>query len=406
MVDLTANSEMSLGGRSHAASDALGLWEPKRTLTLSAARAHTRRIALLRRVLVGASVILLSVLVIYFATQSREMVIEDDPDTSVRMIGPRYSGRTSDNLPFELTSDTATRELENRTEVDLDKPVLQFQRAAEADPSFVNADLGRYDDVEKILELRSDLSLPEDSREDVVLDTDDGYRCVTSHARIFLREKRIIGDAPISCTGNFGTVNGNTYEILDDYRTFIFKDGMDGIINRDADTPTGLRAAPDAADASTAEAPRPVFGFDGDGPIDVKANRAVYYGGTTDLFGNVVVDQDDSIIYSDEMKILRDRAGPRATGTIRLGTVREIISTGNFRYLSTDNDVRGDKGVYLRDNSTMTVTGDVTVVQPSGDTVSTDSLVYDTVTETIRFSGQCRGRACGDNERTRVTFGN
>lgn len=400
MADLSLQSP--LPARSHAASDALGLWEPKRTLTLEAARRHTERIALLRKVLIGASIALIALLVYYFAAQGSATVIDDDPDTSVRMINPRYSGRTSDNLPFYITSQAATRELENREEVTLIKPVLEFIRADGAESSFVEADGGMYNDVDKILDLRTDTSLAEDIRQNVILETDDGYRCVTTHARIFARDKRIVGEEPISCAGEFGTVNGQAYEINDNYRTFVFKDGMDGIINRDNAGPAGLRGELEA----DAEQPRPMFGPDGDGPINLSANRAVYNGGTTELFDNVVVLQEDSTIYSDVMTILRDRAINAPAGSLRLGAVRQITGTGNFRYVSTENDVQGDVGIYEREQSRMLVTGDVTVVQPGGNTVSTDRLVYDTVAETIRFSGQCQGRNCGADGRTRITIEN
>ncbi|MEM7728396.1 MAG: LPS export ABC transporter periplasmic protein LptC [Pseudomonadota bacterium] len=388
--------------RSHAASDALGLWEPKRTLTLEAARIHTRRIAFLRRMLIGASIALVALLAYYFATQGSEVVIEDHPDTSVRMIKPRYSGRTSDSLPFYLTSETATRQLENRTEVALVRPVLEFVRATGAASSFVEADTGLYDDVNKILDLRTDMNLPEAKRQNVVLETDDGYRCTTTHARIYPREKRIIGDAPIRCTGNFGSVEGNAYEITDNYEVFVFDGGMSGIINRDSDP---APATPQAEAGGEAPA-RPAFGFDGDGPIRIAAQRATYRDGTTDLTGDVVVRQDDSTLLSNEMTILRDKATVEAAGSIRLGAVREIVATGDFRYTSDANDVTGDRGVYERDKSMMTVTGDVRVAQPDGNTVSTDRLVYDTVSETIRFSGQCQGRDCDTNRRTRITLGN
>lgn len=399
MVDMSLNPNLPV--RSHAASDALGLWEPKRTLTLSAARKHTQRIAFLRRALIWASALLVAVLVYYFATQSNVSVIEDDPDTSVRMINPRYSGRTSDNLPFYLTSATATQQLENRTEVALVKPVLEFIRSSGAQSSFVEADTGTYDDVNKIVDLRTDLTKPEGVRQNVVLETDDGYRCVTTHARIFAKDKRIIGEEPIECVGNFGTVRGNRFEIQDNYRVFIFQDGMSGIINRDNDNETGLRG-PLETDATVA---RPIFGFDGDGPINVTADEATYYGGTTDLAGNVVVVQDGSTLYSNDMKILRDAADNQSASTIRLGAVREIIATGDFRYVSEDNDVTGDRGVYERDKSLMTVTGNVGVLQPGGNTVSTDRLIYDTVTGTIRFSGQCQGRDCGTGNRTNISIG-
>ncbi len=393
MADLS--SQPGLPTRSHAASDALGLWEPKRTLTLEAARKHTQRIALVRRGLIGASVALIALLVFYFATQGSEVVIEDHPDTSVRMIKPKYSGRTSDSLPFYLTSATATRQLENRTEVSLVEPVLEFVRAEGTASSFVRADTGTYDSVEKILDLRTDKTLEDGTRKDVILNTDDGYSCTTTHARIYPQEKRIVGDEPIRCTGNFGEVSGQSYEITDNYRTFAFTGGMSGVINRDANAQTT------AEDGET-----PIFGFDGDGPIRIKAQTALYRDGTTDLDGDVVVEQDDSTIYSDDMRILRDEASVESAGSIRLGAVREIIADGNFRYKSDANDVTGDRGVYLREDSVMTVTGDVRVAQPDGNTVSTDRLVYDTVTETIRFSGQCQGRDCDTNRRTRIVLGN
>ena len=398
MVDLSVQS--SLPARSHAASDALGLWEPKRTLTLEAARKHTQRIAFLRRALIAASVALSGLLVFYFATQSSDVVIADDPDTSVRMINPRYSGRTSDGLPFYLTSESATRQLENRNEVSLNLPVLEFIRTDGAESSFVEADSGTYDDVNKILDLRTNPDRPDGGPQNVILETDDGYRCLTTHARIFAREKRIVGEAPIRCTGNFGTVTGQTYEIIDNYRTFIFKDGMTGLINRNTPTAELIRGT----QANETATPRPLFGFDGDGPIDVTAQQATYYGGTTDLFGDVVVVQEGSTIYSDEMTILRDAAEPGDVGSVRLGAIRQITGTGNFRYLTEDNDVRGDVGVYERDITQVTVTGNVTVIQPGGNAVSTDRLVYDTVTETIRFSGQCQGRGCEQGDRVALTI--
>lgn len=398
MSDLSTQPPLPV--RSHAASDALGLWEPKRTLTLEAARRHTDRIALLRKILIGASIALVALLVYYFATQGAPDVIEDDPDTSVRMINPRYSGRTADGLPFYLTSDTATRQLMERNQVTLIKPVLEFIRASGAASSFVEADGGMYNDVEKILDLRSNPDLAEDIRQDVMLETDDGYECQTTHARIFARDKRIVGEDSIRCTGEFGVVEGQAYEINDNYRTYVFKDGMNGVINRESDRQVGLRGTP----ATDATQPRPVFGFDGDGPITVTAERAVYKGGVTELFGDVIVIQDDSTIYADQMTILRDQAVNTPPGSLRLGAVREITGTGNFRYVSAENDVRGDVGIYNRETSQMIVTGQVSVVQPGGNSVSTDRLVYDTISETIRFSGQCRGRDCGDNSRTRVVI--
>jgi len=214
---------ISADGR--AASEALGLWEPKRTLTLEAARKHSARIKFLRRALLVLCAFLAAYLCYEFATQSKTIILEDNPTESVKMVNPRYSGRTTDGLPFYLTADTATRTLANRSEVALIKPVLEFIREGGAEASLVIAETGTYDDVKKILNLRTNVDL----------DTDDGYKCKTSHARVFAKEKRIEGDERIECNGSFGIVNGNAYEINDNYKVFVFKSGMDAIIEQGQD---------------------------------------------------------------------------------------------------------------------------------------------------------------------------
>jgi len=213
----------------HAASEALGLWEPKRTLTLEAARKHSKRIKFMRGLLLLLCTGLAAYLVYEFATQSNTTFIEDNPTESVKMVNPRYSGRTEDGLPFYLTADTATRTLANRSEVALKKPVLEFIREDGAEASYVVAETGTYDDVKKILNLRTAVNL----------DTDDGYSCKTTHARIFAREKRIEGDERIECDGSFGIVHGNAFEINDNYKVFVFKNGMDAIIEQGDDVGLG-----------------------------------------------------------------------------------------------------------------------------------------------------------------------
>ena len=185
-------------------------------------RDSSKRIRFMRWVLMTFCVGLAAYLVYEFATQSNTPFIDDNPTESVKMVNPKYRGRTTDGLPSYLTADTAMRTLSNRDEVILAKPVLEFIREDGVEASYVVAETGTYDDVKKILNLRTAVNL----------DTDDGNVCKTTHARIFAREKRIEGDERIECTGSFGLANGNTYEINDNYKVFVFKNGMDAIIER------------------------------------------------------------------------------------------------------------------------------------------------------------------------------
>ncbi len=210
----------------HKASEALGLWEPKRSLTLEAARRHSARIRLMRRGLYALTAVLVAVLIWQFSSQGAPDFLEDNPEESVRMINPRYSGRTEDGLPYYLTSAEAIRTLSNDTEVELIKPVLQFFRNAQSEESVVVADTGTYDDVTKVLNLRFSVELK----------TDDGNFCRTTHARIYTKTKDIDGDKPIECTGPFGEIQGNAYEIRDNFKQLIFKNGMTAELDQEEES--------------------------------------------------------------------------------------------------------------------------------------------------------------------------
>jgi len=142
--------------------------------------------------------------------------------------------------------------------------------------------------------------------------------------------------------------------------------------------------------------------FGGDDPIKVLAEQATYEGGLTVLVGNVDVTQGVARIRSDNMNIYRSEAEADSAGSLKLGAVNRIDARGNFRYTTPDNNVTGDRGVYERDKGIITVTGNVKVRQPGGNTASTDKLIYNVNTETIRFSGQCQGSDCSGRPTIRI----
>jgi len=155
------------------ASEGLGLWEPKRALTLEAARAHTRRIKALRVILMALSAGLIGSLAWQFLSDRPADNFNPDPTESVKMEQPRYSGRTSDGLPFHLIADTATRRVKDKNNVLLENPILEFIRGEGTNSSSVIAKDGTYNDMQKILELRKDVNL----------ETDDGKRNVSKVMR-------------------------------------------------------------------------------------------------------------------------------------------------------------------------------------------------------------------------------
>lgn len=351
----------------HAAADALGLWEPKRSLTLEAARRHTARIRVLRRLLLLTAVVLAGGVVWQFLNQPRGFDLLDNPNETVRMVNPKYSGRTNDGLPYFLTAAEAVRNAAASTAVNLSLPILDFYREPGAQASKVTAMSGLYDDMENILNLE----------ETVKLGTDDGYSCETDRAKIFTKDKRLSGDAPIACSGSFGDVNGNSFTITQDYKVFTFADGMNASITRsETDNSEGA------------------LGFEGNDPINIKAVVGTYKSAVTTLSGDVDVRQAGSRVTSDNMVIYRAKA-KESEGSLKLGPITKIEAQGNFVYTTADRHLSGNRGVYEREKDIITVTGNVVLKQGGGNNITGDKLVYDLARKKARVGDDCRGENCG-----------
>ena len=210
------------------------LWEPKRSLTLTAAKRHTRFVAILRLAFVLGAGCILGLLAFYMSRGIGAEQIDTGPGgEAVRMTNPRYTGLDGQGVPYALTAEYATRAMDNPDAVKLVKPVLTFRRLDGAPESSVTALEGLYDSKAQIMELRADVKVR----------TDDGYSCDTTHAKIFTAERRVTGDEPIKCVGNFGTVEGERYQILEDYSRYIFEDNVKAIIY-----PEDLRREPASQD--------------------------------------------------------------------------------------------------------------------------------------------------------------
>lgn len=160
-----------------------------------------------------------------------------------------------------------------------------------------------------------------------------------------------------------------------------------------------LLASPAAAQVS----------FGNDSPINVKAERATYRGALTVLSGDVRVTQKDATILADRMDLHRNEIASSGTetneDTIKLGNINRIVAVGNFKYITPENNVTGDKGVYERDKEIITVTGNARFVQNNGNTVTGNKMIYDLNTNRARIDGNCTGRDCESNDRVKINIG-
>ena len=136
--------------------------------------------------------------------------------------------------------------------------------------------------------------------------------------------------------------------------------------------------------ATTAQAQ---FSVTGDGPSNVTADSVDYRPDVTILSGQVDFRQGQTRILSDTMKIY---SGGEGLGSSALDEVSRIEATGNFYYITPEQEVRGNRGVYERSKDSFTVSGDVILLQGKDSVVTGDRLVYNLTTNEAKVIGTCK----------------
>ena len=144
------------------------------------------------------------------------------------------------------------------------------------------------------------------------------------------------------------------------------------------------------------------------GNIELYADDAVSSGGVTTLTGQVDARQDNVRILADKMVIYSaNRGGGSAGPSVGnvAGDIDRIVATGNFFYITPEQEVRGDQGVYTAADDQFVVTGNVVLVQDES-VVRGQRLIYELETERARVLSDCQGRRCGREGRVAILIKN
>jgi lipopolysaccharide export system protein LptC len=191
-----------------------GSWEPRRALALDVARRRTVFVRRLRMGFMAAAAAIVALLLIQLILGNRGTVESETEAVSSdsRMVNPRFVGRDDALIPYVVTADAAIRHRDGAPDVtDLERPRLDYD-FLNTDASRVLAETGRYDANNRVLDLYSDVNL----------NTDDGYSFASEHARIFLREARVVGEEPVAGSGPMGMIRADRYEIREGGDLLIF----------------------------------------------------------------------------------------------------------------------------------------------------------------------------------------
>jgi lipopolysaccharide export system protein LptC len=209
-------------------------WEPRRELSLIQARRRTKLIATLRRVftgLAGASFASIFVSMGVFAAQGGFSGTDDLSAQPLQMINPRFTGRSKDGTPYQITADVAMRAAEGERNLRLASPVYR-----DAGGAAVIAPRGFYDEAANEVRLT-----------DGVIFTDkSGNRFTTPSVVIDVDEGTVIGDRGVTGAGPLGVMRGQSYELKQGSRAVIIRGGVRGVLP--------ARNRPGSAQAAPAEA--------------------------------------------------------------------------------------------------------------------------------------------------------
>ena len=199
-------------------------WEPRRTLTLEAARKRSLRIKHLRRVMIVAALGLVAAVTAYLmrsALQTTpEPVVAEIADDAVETVqGVTFRGVDAEGRPYLVVAETATRDQADPDLNRLTRPTITFntdELRGDGSAARIDAAQGVYNAEARFLELNRE----------VVLQTPDGQTFASDHARFFLDNDKVEGDLPVTGETDFGRVEADSYMITEGGAKVVFVDGV------------------------------------------------------------------------------------------------------------------------------------------------------------------------------------
>lgn len=205
----------------HPMADASsGMWEPARQLTLEAARQRSKTLSTLRLVFVGLASASFSA---FFGFMTLHAALggfggqdEVSEVESLKMLNPRFSGRTAAGGMFDVTAATATRRGAQSDLIDLAAPVYSAKGRK------VTANAGVYNQNTRTVELSGD----------VVFADESGNTFSSTSAFVNAAENRVEGRRAIRGEGPLGSVRADSYEIREGGGRVIFRGRVKGVVKQ------------------------------------------------------------------------------------------------------------------------------------------------------------------------------
>jgi lipopolysaccharide export system protein LptC len=193
-------------------------WEPKRALTLRRARRRSRLIAGLRRFFVagaGASFAAVFVFMALYAIEGGFNSGYYDAREPLRMINPRFIGRTENGGPYQLSAEIAERPQGENQPIELIAPVYRTEAG-----TIMLAPRGIYDEQRQTVVFDGE----------VLFSDRGGNRFTTPNMLVDLEQGTLTGRGGVTGAGPLGVLQAESYELRDSDRALVLSGVVRGQI--------------------------------------------------------------------------------------------------------------------------------------------------------------------------------
>jgi lipopolysaccharide export system protein LptC len=190
-------------------------------------RRHTRRVAVLKRVLPAIGVSLLLLIAtwprlepLWERMRASFPAIDLRDAHELRMVNPRYSGTDRDGRPFVVTAASGRQIPDRQDLMSLQAPVAEIKLRSGAQI--------RADAISAVYQAQANVI---DMFGDVTMTHQDGTRFVTQTARVNAAQNAAEGSDPVSGHGPAGEIKAQGFRIIDKGDTIIFTGNAEMLMN-------------------------------------------------------------------------------------------------------------------------------------------------------------------------------
>lgn len=193
-------------------------WEPTRAQTLRKARQRSRLIAVLRRAFVagaGASFAAVFVFMALYAVEGGFSAGQLSAAEPLRMINPRFTGRSENGGPYQLSAEIAERAQGENQPVELISPVYRTEGG-----TIMLAPRGTYDEAAETVVFDGE----------VLFSDQGGNRFTTPNMVVDLQAGTLTGRGGLTGAGPLGVLQADSYELRQQDRALVLHGNVRGQI--------------------------------------------------------------------------------------------------------------------------------------------------------------------------------